>query len=102
MKIKHFSNFLTVGVMVITTSACSTIKFNNDKVEPSAETYNEYHHMAGLELVEVSDPVDMNQRCDGKQWQFVKTERTLVNGVVGVLTQPFYSPWEVSYGCAPR
>ncbi len=102
MKTKSTHKFLAVAVMAITTSACSTIQFYNDKVEPSTETYNEYHHMAGLDLVEVSDPVDMKQKCNGKQWQFVKTERTFINGVVGVLTQPFYSPWEVSYGCASQ
>ncbi len=102
MRIKTIGSFLMVGAMVITASACSTIKFYNDEVKPDAQTYSEYHHMAGLDFVEVSDPVDMKRRCEGKQWQFVKTERTFANGVVSALTQPFYSPWEVSYGCASQ
>ncbi|MCP4409417.1 MAG: hypothetical protein GY807_17040 [Gammaproteobacteria bacterium] len=102
MRIKTVRNYLIVGAMVITTSACSTIKFYNDEAKPDAQAYSEYHHMAGLDLVEVSDPVDMRQRCDGEQWQYVTTERTFANGVVSALTQPFYSPWEVSYGCASQ
>ncbi len=87
------------GLVVLLGSGCSTIHFDNGVSTPAEEKYSEYHHLAGLDLVELSEPVDLKQRCTGKGWHSVKTERTLLNGVVSLITQPFYSPWEVNYTC---
>jgi len=100
MKIQMISKPIFILSIIITTSSCSTIHFQNGESSTDAETYSEYHHMAGLELVELSAPVDMRQRCKDKEWQSVKTQRTFLNGLVGAFTQPFYSPWEVTYSCA--
>jgi len=60
-------------------------------------------------LVEVSAPVDLKQRCSGKEWVRITTERSFVNGLVGgldaqalhvgVVGIDIWDPWTVAYEC---
>ncbi len=79
-------------------TGCSTIYFQRDAQTTSTQ-YEEWHHDGILGLVEFSDPVDMNQRCNGSSWKTIKTEETFVQGLVRGVTWSLYDPWMVSYSC---
>jgi len=61
--------------------------------------YSEWHHDAVFGLAEVSDPVDLGKRCDGRAWATVEVQETFVQGLVSAVTYSLYNPWNVSYAC---
>ncbi|KZZ44173.1 hypothetical protein A3759_30190 [Thalassolituus sp. HI0120] len=76
-------------------AGCSTIHFDRNP-EPQATPFQteEWHHNAILALVEVSDPVNLEDKCEGnKEWTSVKTELTFVNGLVSGLVNIFFPLW---------
>jgi hypothetical protein len=78
-------------------SSCSTIYFHN-----GSQTYvdhDEWHHDGIIRLVEFSSPVNLNERCEGKNWGTVKTEESFLNWLAGAFTFGIYDPWTVSYSC---
>jgi hypothetical protein len=79
-------------------SGCSTMYFHNGGKSFTPEM-SEWHHDGVLRLVEFSDSVDMNQRCEAKGWDVIKVEKTFVQGLVGSVTYNLYDPWDVSYTC---
>ena len=84
-----------------TAGGCSTIYFHNSS--NAMPDHEEWHHDGLLGLVEFSPPVDLNERCEGRDWETVKTEKTFLNGLVstvaGSAAGRLYDPWEVAYAC---
>lgn len=82
-------------------AACSTIHFNQDPAESGrAPQFTEWHHNAVLQLVEVSAPVDMSQRCTDGEWTRITTELTFPGALAHHVTSSLWTPWSVSYRCA--
>ena len=77
---------------------CSTVYFHNGGNSTATEG-DQFHHIVAAGLVEVSDPVDLKEYCEGKDWETVKTELTFAAGLVTALVGPFYTPWGVAVGC---
>lgn len=94
-----FSVSFILLMMACAVSGCSTIYFERGARSSRQLTFGEWHHDAVFGLVEVSDPVDMNQRCETKDWSAIKVEKTFVQGLVGMVTYSLYDPWDVSFSC---
>jgi hypothetical protein len=92
-------NLIFIAFVAFGSSACSTMYFHNGTGQMMVEN-EEWHHDGILRLVEFSSPVDMNDRCEGKEWSTIKNEKTFVQGLVGALTYGIYDPWQVEYACA--
>ncbi len=80
-------------------SGCSTIYFENGSRVSQNLEYTEWHHDGIFELVEFSDPVNMNERCDGKSWTAIRVEETFIQGLISGVTYSLYNPWDVAYSC---
>lgn len=98
------------GMLVaVAASGCSTMHFNNGPGQVPTDTQSEWHHTAVMSLWEVSSPVDMKERCKGKDWTVVTTERSFSNMLVGSVDNvllafkatglDLWSPWTVEYSC---
>lgn len=96
-------SLLTTGLL----SGCSTINFEkkqkNDVEAADAVTYSNWHHNIVFSLIEVSSPVNLNNKCGKKSWSSVKTELSFINGVAGGLVNyligPIWYPKTVEVTC---
>ena len=93
-----------VTAMLILSVGCSTIQFENGKSSSALYKNSEWHHLAAFTLLEASDPVDLHDRCNGKPWETVTTERTFLNGLAGMVDSliigiDLWEPWTVEYSC---
>jgi hypothetical protein len=96
------SLLLTLAAALVT--GCSTIRFDSGKPASTAVKHSEWHHTVAFTLLEASDPVDMHDRCIGKPWSTIKTERTFLNGLAGsvdslILGVDLWEPLTVEYVC---
>ena len=80
-------------------SGCTTIYFHRGASETHRTDMQEWHHDGILELVEFSDPVAMNSRCENKPWQTIKVEKDALKVLITGVTWGWYDPWDVSYQC---
>ncbi len=89
------------AIAMLMTSACSTTYFHNSGIQNDQVDYSEWHHDGILGLVEFSDPVDLNARCEGNNWQTIRTQQTFVQGLIGVvpIVGALYNPQEAAYSC---
>lgn len=97
-------NMLIIIFSLLLLSGCSTMYFHNGPPTADVQMHSEWHHNLVFRLWEVSEPVDLENRCAGKDWTTVKTERTFVNGVAGVIDSvvigvDVWDPWTVEYSC---
>lgn len=83
---------------LLLSQACTTITFVTDPADTKT-TYSEWHHDWLFGLIEGSDAVDMNQRCQGAGWKTITTEETFIQGLVSGLTRNLYNPHNVEYRC---
>jgi hypothetical protein len=90
---------LAIAALAIVTSGCSTIYFHNAGSNRTVTNYSEWHHDWVFGLVEGSAPVDLNSRCNGANWETVRTRQPFLQGFVQLFTAPVYYPWEASYSC---
>lgn len=84
-------------------SGCTTIHFDRSATqEPNPTVITQWHHNAVLSLIEVSDPVNLEETCQQQQWSSVKTELSFINGLVsGIVNQiaPIWYPKTVEISC---
>lgn len=75
------------AALVLLNSGCTQMYF--DRAEPvlpnTANAHSQWHSNMFFSLVEVSDPVDLQQQCGAGEWQSVKTETSFANGLIGVI-----------------
>lgn len=90
---------LLAFLSLIALSGCHTIRYTNGVGGSVGPSYDEWHHIAVAQLVELSDPVDLRARCEGKSWSTITTELPFVHGLVGGLTFGIYTPHSVEYNC---
>jgi hypothetical protein len=90
---------LLMALLAPPLAGCSTMHFTNG---PRAEAYpyGEWHHGGIFDLVEFSDPVDLQARCEGDGWQSVKVEKSFTNGLADLVTYNLYDGWTVEYACS--
>ncbi|GAA3939865.1 Bor/Iss family lipoprotein [Litoribacillus peritrichatus] len=93
---------LTTLVSLIILSACTTIHFDNgEPIETLAKT-EQWHHNVALDLVEVSDAVNLERRCLNQEWTSVKTELSFLNGLARLAVNwiaPIWYPKTVEISC---
>lgn len=84
-------------------SGCTTIHFDrNSNLDLNATKTENWHHNTLLALVEVSDPVNLEENCGDKEWSSVKTELTFINGFVSGIVNfiaPVWYPKTVEVSC---
>ncbi len=92
-----------IAISMVLLSGCTTIHFDrNVTQEPNPTIINQWHHNALLALVEVSDPVNLEQECGEQEWSSVKTELSFINGLLsGIVNQiaPIWYPKTVEISC---
>lgn len=86
-------------------SACSTIHFKNGAQAANKAAYEEWHHNAAFSLVEISQPIDLAAKCNGKNWTEVTTQKTFLNGLAGsidtiIVGVDLWEPYTVTYTCS--
>lgn len=86
------------AILALGLAGCSTMHFTHGE-RAGDYTFSEWHHGGIFDLVEFSDPVDLQARCDGGDWQSVKVEKTFTNGLADVVTYNLYDGWMVEYAC---
>ena len=90
-------------ITAILLSGCTTIHFDrNANLDLNASKTEKWHHNAILALVEVSDPIDLEQECGDQEWSSVKTELTFINGLVSGIVNfvaPVWYPKTVEVSC---
>lgn len=95
--------------------ACSTISFTNGPVDANVSLGSEsnWHHNMWFSLYEASDPVDLKQRCVGRDWVRITTHKSFFNGLAGgidsavlglrvggvIVGIDIWDPWTVAYEC---
>ena len=89
---------LTTLLFAASLTACSTVYFHNGANSGNDVGPDKFHHIM-LGNIEVAGPVDLNDRCDGRGWETVKTEQTFLTGLVRQLVEPIYTPWGVAWKC---
>ena len=90
-----------VSLVAIAASGCSKIYYHNGGpavANKNLATYNNWHHDGVLGLVEFSDPIDLNVRCQ-RGWDTVETENSFLTGLVSGLTYSLYTPREANLVC---
>lgn len=92
--------FLGAVLAAFVLAGCSPIYFHNSGVPNTAtiEEEGEFHHVAALSFIEISDPVNLAEECPGG-WTSVKTHRTAVDGIISFVIGTFYAPWHVAVAC---
>ena len=79
-------------------TGCSTIYFHNGNTNHIIQN-SEWHHDGIMRLVEFSDPVDLNSKCNSADWTSIRTEKTFINTLASSVSFGLYDPWDVSFGC---
>lgn len=92
------SILLAALLFALTQTACSTVYFHNGANAGSDVGPDQIHHVM-LVGMEVAEPVNLTQQCDGGDWETVKTENTFLTGLIRSFTAPFYTPWGVAWKC---
>jgi hypothetical protein len=71
---------LAIALAATALAGCQTVTFARHSTRTAAAS-GEWHHNSVLALVEVSDPVDLKQRCPSG-WSRVTTEESFLTGFV--------------------
>lgn len=92
-----------IAISVVLLSGCTTIHFDRN-IEPATNptVVKEWHHNMVLSLIEVSAPINLEERCKEQQWTSVKTELSFLNilagGAVNTIA-PIWYPKSVEISC---
>jgi hypothetical protein len=90
---------MTALAIAFFSQSCTTITFVRDP-KSTRTNYSEWHHNWIFGLMEGSDPVDMNARCNGAEWKTITTEHTFIQALVNGITYQMYNPHNVEFACA--
>lgn len=77
------------------TSACTTIVFDNGPQNaPAQDAIKQLHHGGGIfELVEFSQPKNLESICGGKNWRSITTEMSFLDALIRqIVPAGIYSP----------
>ncbi len=84
-------------------SGCWSMHLDNGSGRSHRGDYSEWHHGGIFRLVDFSRPVDLNDRCSGKEWQSVYIRKSFLNGLADVagalFLVPLYDGWTVDVTC---
>lgn len=89
---------VVLTALIVGAGGCSTLHFDNGDADTEYR-YREWHHGGIFDLVEFSPPVEMRERCGGKDWRSVKVEKSFTNGLADGVSYNFYDGWTVEYDC---
>jgi hypothetical protein len=89
-------------------SACAQVTFIQGEIGEKApeqdRSASEWHHHGPFGFIEFSPPVDLDERCQGEEWQqvstYISTGNWLVSNAVSLMTGvSLYGARTVSYAC---
>ncbi|MGH0034473.1 MAG: Bor/Iss family lipoprotein [Myxococcota bacterium] len=78
-------------------SGCHSIYLHNGGEVTEIEQVRT-HHLFAFELVELST-VDLEERCEGRDWKTVRTEWPTGHVFLSLVTNPFWGPRSVQITC---
>lgn len=85
---------LIIPLIFVLLSGCTTIHFDKDNnVEPSTSQIHKWHHNIIFGLAEVSEPVNLEQECQDKEWTSVQTELSFIDGFTTLIVNSFAPLW---------
>ncbi len=92
-----------LAIAIILLSGCTTIHFDRDNtIYLDAVKVEKWHHNMVAEIIEVSDPVRLDQECGDKQWSSIQTEETFFDGLIKIIINqvaPIWAPKTVTISC---
>lgn len=83
----------------ISLSACHTIHFTKSNDTAVEFTTQQWHHTGIFGLVEFSEPYNVKEVCEGKDWTLIETDRKFLQGFISGLTYNLYSPVNIAVNC---
>ncbi len=89
---------LLVVVSTLALGACSTTVFEKGGAG-SGSVAEKWHHNWVFDLYEGSAPVNLDEMCDGKDWQQVQIEESFLNGLATMIASPIWFPDTVTVTC---
>ena len=82
---------------------CHVITFKNTNANTSnVKTHSKWHHLVILDLIEVSDPVNLKRECAAGNWTSVQTQKSfwnIISGAVINFIAPIWYPQTVTITC---
>jgi hypothetical protein len=94
---------LWILLLVLFQAGCNSVTFVQYEQEGEQRKTKHWHHGTLNGLVEISRPLNLNDICNGKAWNTVKTEVTFWNGLVASLVPTkglsLYTPWTNEVEC---
>lgn len=98
----------TISLAIVCCLGCNTIYIHRSRTDAGIVKNTKWHHNTALNLIEISDPGYVSQKC-GKNWSVLRHERNILQSAIFVAPGPFYygvwmgwifySPVEVGYTC---
>ncbi len=92
---------IAFSIATVALTGCHKIYYHNGGsmvANKASAQYNDWHHIGVLGLVEFSDPIPLNQKCQSK-WSTLETENSFLTGLVSGLTYGLYTPREANLVC---
>ncbi len=77
-------SLLIWGLLIWGMSACSPITFVQYEQPGRQEPLRQWHHTVINGMVEVSKPLNLEEKCQGKTWNRLTTKRTFLNILVSI------------------
>ncbi len=95
-------SFLLLSMLSI--SGCTTIHFDNGPQNPTDKTMSieQWHHNFAGGIYEGSKPVNLEKSCEGKTWNSVQTQLSVMNNIASGLVNvvgPIWYPKTVTIAC---
>ena len=87
-----------LAAFCVSGTGCMSIFFHNDGTENKDTQIDRPHHIVALNLIELSRPVNLGERCPNG-WKTVKTERGPLAILISMVAQPFYGPMTSGVAC---
>lgn len=87
----------TIAALSLTLSACAPMNFVNGPVIGDTVKREHWHHLAGVGLIELSEPFNMDYYCDNKEWEKISVQLTVPNVLASA--SALYNPWTIYYEC---
>lgn len=82
---------------------CHVTTFKNTNANTSnGKAHSKWHHLIILDLMEVSDPVNLKKECGTGQWSSVEVKRSFLNTLAEIIVNwvlPIWYPKTVTITC---
>jgi len=99
-------NILLAIITTLLFSGCSKMYFHNGEPSNSVTLQNEQtHRHTVFNLVEISDPINLNEKCPSNDWDTIETELSFLDFLISSIDNfligvDVYGQKTVNYSCS--